>query len=159
MACEAMLASQIYCETFIYSASWIVGTGSALGTSATVEVDIQINGDSDFVVQEMNLTVLSSAAPPVLIPGHPLLLTITRAGSGRQLVNQPQNTFNCLGSYQPNDVPSRLPFPFLVQASNILAVTLQNLSSTVAPGRVDLSFIGFKVFYTGGDRQSIFHVL
>jgi hypothetical protein len=154
-----MVQGQIYIETFTYSAAWIAGTATALLASATMEVDIQINGDSDFVAQEMNMTVLSSATPPVLIPSQPLLVTITRAGSGRQIVNQAQNVFNLFGSYQTGFVPSRVPMPFLVQASNILAVTLQNLSSTVAPGRVDIAFTGFKVFYTGGNRQQVFHVL
>jgi hypothetical protein len=160
LASDAMLGGLIYCETFVYSASWIAGTATALAANGTLEVDIQINGDSDFVCQDLNLTTLSSATPPVLIPGQPMLLTITRAGSGRQLVNQAQNIFNLTGSFQSNFVPSRLPFPFLCQASNIIACTLQNLSN-VAPGRVDLSLVGFKVFYTSNqvNRQSVFHVL
>ncbi len=158
MAADAMLAGQVYIETFIYSASWIAGTATALLANSTMEVDVQINGDSDFIVQEMNLTVFSSATPPVLIQSQAMLLTITRAGSGRQLVNQAQNIHNILGNYTVNVVPHRLPMPFLIQGNNILANILQNLSN-VAPGRVDLSYIGFKVFYTGGNRQAIFHVL
>ena len=159
MASDAMIAGQVYIEAFTYSAAWIAGTATALAVSATLEVDIQINGDSDFVVQEMNMTVLSSASPPVLIPSQPLLITLSRAGSGRQLMNQAQDVFNVVGSFQTGFVPARIPMPYLIQASNILAVTLQNLSATVAPGRVDISFNGFKVFYTGGNRQAIFHVL
>ncbi len=156
LACQAMLDSRIYAEAFTYSASWISTTGSALGATGSTEVQIQINGDSDFVVQEMNLQAYT--AGPTLLTDPDYLLTITRAGSGRQLMNQAQHVLTICGNFQTNHVPSHLPMPFLCQASNIISCLLQNLTATAAL-RVDLALIGFKVFYTGGNRQEIFHCL
>src|SRR4029078_11440946 len=159
LATEAMLQGLVYCDEFVYSASWIAGTATELGALATVEVQVQINGDSDFIVQEQNITFTNDDS--IIFVNS--LLTIIRAGSGREVMSSPQNVANICGAYIGSSgamsFPGKKPMPGLLQKSNTLTCRLQNLTST-APDRVDLSFVGFKVFYTGAaTRQQIFHAL
>lgn len=165
MASDAMLRGIVYLDQFDYSASWIVGTGTALGAApASVQAQIQINGDSDFIVQEMNLTAFDNGAPPAVVVNPNLLLTVTRSGAGRELMNAPQHVLNVCGSYVGTRYPAKLPCPGLLNKSNNLTLSLQNLSTTVF-SRVDVVFRGFKVFYVQspegviGNRQMVFHAL
>src|SRR5262245_5078110 len=156
MASDAMLRGEVFLEHFTYSAAWVTGTATALGANATVEVQIPINADSDFMIQEMNIVAETAAGTFLATPDYLLLLVV--AGSGRQLMNQAQHVANSAGSYQSGQVPGRMSMPKLVQASNTISCTLTNRTA-VAANRVDLALRGFKVFYSGGNRQQIFHVL
>jgi len=156
MASEAMLRGEVFLEHFTYSAAWVTGTATALGANATAEVVIPINADSDFMIQEMNITALTAAGTFLATPDYLLLLVI--AGAGRQIMNQAQHVANVCGSYQANQVPGRVPMPKIVQASNSISLTLINRTATAA-NRADIALRGFKIFYSGGNRQQIFHVL
>jgi hypothetical protein len=159
LASNAMVNGLIFCSNFTYSATWLTGTGTALGANGTVESDIQINADADFVVQEMNLTSWSAAGTPITSPDY--TITIVMSGSGRQIMNQAQSVSLYTGAYvTANGVqqPLQLAMPLLITANSTLANTLINRTGTAA-NRVDLMMRGFKVYYTGGNRQSIFHVL
>jgi len=159
MASDAMRAGEIYCQTFIYSALFFGAT--ALGATGSVDVPVPINADSDFIIQELNLTSWTAADTPEIDPDYTIMLTI--AGSGRQLMDRPQTVQNLCGSFLVNKAgPNRLPFPVLVQANNTITVSLVNRSA-VAANRVDVSLVGFKVYYIGNpetaNRREIFHVL
>lgn len=156
MASDAMLRGEIFCENFTYSAAWITGTATALGANATQEVQTQINGDSDFLIQEINIVAETAAGTFLATPDYLILVVI--AGAGRQIMNQAQHVANYAGSFQSGCVPGRLPMPKLVQAANTLSTILTNRTA-VAANRVDVQFRGFKIFYSGGNRQQIFHVL
>jgi hypothetical protein len=156
MAADAMLRGEVFLEYFTYSAAWITGTATALGANGTTEVQIPINADSDFLIQQMNLTAETAAGTFLATPDYLLLIVI--AGSGRQIMNQAQHVANITGSFQNGSFPGRNPMPKLVQASNTISCTLTNRTA-VAANRVDLALTGFKIFYSGGNRQQIFHVL
>jgi len=156
MASNAMLAGEVFLEHFTYSAHWVTGTATALAANGTTEVQIQINSDADFMIQEMNIVALTAAGTFLATPDYLLLIVI--AGAGRQIMNQAQHVANVCGSYQSGLVPGRLPMPKLVQASNTVSCTLTNRTATAA-NFVALSLRGHKVFYSGGNRQQIFHVL
>lgn len=156
MAADAMLRGELFLEQFTYSAAWVTGTATALGANATQEVQTPINADSDFLIQEINLTAETAAGTFLATADY--LLSIVIAGSGRQIMNQAQAVANLCGSYQSGQVPGRLSMPKLVQASNTISSTLTNRTA-VAANRADLAFKGLKIFYTGGNRQQIFHVL
>jgi len=161
-ACEAALAGLVYLDDFTYSAIWQGPT--ALGSLQTITVPIQINGDSDFVVQESNIIAYDNQSTPVNVAVPNLLITITRAGSGREIMDSAQHVNNLLGNYTPALNPGRNPMPSLWNAKNTINITLQNLTTTVF-GRIQTSFRGFKVFYIAnqagqvGDRTAIFHAL
>ena len=159
MACNAMISGEIYCQFFVYSA--VFTSSTALGANATVDVPVPINADSDFIMQELNLTSFTAADTPEVDPDYTLMLTV--AGSGRQLMDRAQTVQNLCGSFLINKAGgNQLPFPVLIQANNTLTVTLTNRSA-VAANRVDVSLIGFKVYYIGepqtANRRTIFHVL
>jgi hypothetical protein len=158
MACNAMLAGEIYCQFFVYSAVFTGAT--ALGATATVDVPVPINADSDFIVQELNLTSFTAADTPEVDPDYTMMLTI--AGSGRQIMDRAQTVQNLAGSFLINKVPHTLPFPVLIQANNTVTTTLTNRSA-VASNRCDVSLIGFKVYYIGdpstANRRTIFHIM
>lgn len=156
MASDAMLRGEIFCEHFTYSASYVTGTATALAANGTTEVQVQINADSDFLIQEMDIVSLTAAGTFIATPDY--LITIVIAGAGRQIMSQAQHVANYAGSYQANQVPGRLPMPKLVQASNTISVVLTNRTGT-ASNFAQVSLKGFKIFYSGGNRQQIFHVL
>lgn len=156
MASDAMLRGEIFLESFTYSAAYVTGTATALAANGTTEVQIQISGDSDFIIQEVNIVAETAAGTFLAVPDYLILVVI--AGAGRQIMNQAQHVANFCGSYNSNQFPCRLPMPKLVQASNTVSVTLTNRTGTAA-NRADVMFRGSKVFYTGGNRQQIFHVL
>jgi hypothetical protein len=162
MACDAMLQGLVFLDEFVYSAAWIKGTSTELPALGTIDVQVQINSDSDFIFQESNLV---SFVEDDILDNPNYLLTVIRAGSGREVMNQAQHVLNITGSHQSlGRVPGRKPMPGLIQANSTLTCRLQNLTSDV-PDRVDLALIGFKVFYTvaptggQGNRQTIFHAL
>lgn len=163
MACEAMLKGVAFLDEFVYSGAWILGTATELKALQTVDVQIQINSDSDFIFQECDLISFFDSD---ILDNPNYLLTIIRAGSGREVMNQAQHVLNITGSHQSlGRVPGRKPTPGFIQANSSLTLRLQNLTSDV-PDRVDIALIGFKVFYitnpqTGevGNRQAIFHAL
>lgn len=163
MACDAMLQGLAFLDEFTYSATWLTATTTALGANATVDVQIQINGDSDFVAQEYNLTGWSAVNTIVAAPD--LLISIVRSGSGREIMNQEQHVANiCGGYFSTRSEPGRLPCSSLYQSQNTIRVRLQDRSG-VAWNRVDFAMRGFKVFYQTnaqgqtGTRQGIFHAL
>lgn len=164
MACDAMLRGLVYLDEFAYSAAWITGTGTALGASSTVDVQIQINNDSDFVALEYNLTAWSALDTIIAAPDY--LITIVRSGSGREIFNQAQPVSNLCGNYRSGSAsfPGRLPVSSLYQGNGTVTVRLQNRTVTAA-NRVDFTMRGFKVFYQTnaqgetGTRANIFHAL
>lgn len=167
MACDAMLQGLAYLSEFTYSAAYIAGTPTELGALDTIDVPIQINSDSDFIVQEQNASFITvtAASPEDLhecVECPDLLLTVIMAGSGREIMNQAQHITNLMGNYWSAQFPGRKSVTSLWQGSNTITVRLQNRTSTVFD-RVDIAFSGFKVFYQTnaagqqGTRQSIFH--
>lgn len=156
MAREAMLRGEVYCQNFTYSAQFLTGTDSALAASGTTSVNTNINADSDFIVQATNLQSWTAADTPEVDPDYTILLVV--AGSGRQLMNQAQHVLTVTGSYAINKIPNRLGYPILLSANTTLTTTLTNRSSTAA-NRVDVAYIGFKVFYMGNStREDIFRI-
>lgn len=177
LACQAMVQGLVYLDEFTYSTVWQVGTPTALPANGDVTTTIQINSDSDFVAQEYNLWT-NGPTQNDLGGLADFLITITRAGSGRNIMNQAQKVMNITGNYfwgisgAPGTVPAnganhpgRLPITSLYQGNSTVQVRLQNQSTTFAPWRVDFAMRGFKVFYQTakdgrtGNRQDIFHAL
>jgi hypothetical protein len=171
-----MIGGLVYLDEFTYSTTWLANTPTALGAGGDVTTTIQINSDSDFIAQEYSL--VSNGATVNDVAGLPdFLITITRSGSGRNIMNNPQRVLNFLGNYWNGgnagtnvpqsgfaNWPGRLPISSLYQGNSTVQIRLQNPTSLV-PFRVDFSMRGFKCFYQTnsagqtGNRQQIFHAL
>lgn len=168
MASDAMLKGIVRLDEFIYSVPFLNNTDSGIGSGQTKELQLLINGDSDFLVQEQNFSAYDSASPPVVVVNPNLLITVTRSGSGNQLMNNAQHILNWGGGYTGTRYPGRKPTAALWMASNNIAVKVQNLGTTVF-SRVDIAFVGVKVFYQSvtlpnghtitGNRTSVFNSL
>jgi hypothetical protein len=175
MACQAMLQGLVYLDEFTYSTFWQAGTSSALLPNGDNTQRIQINSDSDFIAQQYNL--VSSGTSLDMVGGlSDFMITITRAGSGRDIMNNPQRVLNFCGNYWNGgnvgdgtfsslaNFPGYLPITSLYQGNSTVSIRLQN-PTTFAPARVDFAMKGFKVFYqtsrsgVTGNRQDIFHAL
>lgn len=164
LAREAMLQGLVYLDEFAYSAAWLTGTTTALGASATQDVQIQINSDSDFIALEYNLTAWTALDTILVSPDY--LITLIRSGSGRELMNQAQHVANFAGNYRSVSacLPGRMPISSLYTGNLTVTVRLQNRTVTAA-NRVDFAMRGFKVFYqtnaqgVTGNRQMIFGAL
>jgi hypothetical protein len=164
MASAAMLKGLCYLDEFTYSVSWIAGTTTALGVSATVPIQLFINSDSDFICQEYNLVAFTALDTIIVSPDY--LISIVRSGSGRELMNQQQHVGNLCGNYRSASAsaPGRNPISSLYQGNLNVTITLANRTVTAA-NFVSLALRGFKVFYQTnaqgqtGNRQDIFHAL
>lgn len=159
MACEAMLQGLVFIDEFTYSARFTSAT--ALASLNQAQIDILINGDSDFIVQEQNF--LAYDATPTLVADPNVLITVTRGGSGRQMMSQSQSLLTWGGNYSGAKVPGRKPAPGFFLKSQTISIKLENLTTTNF-NRIDIAFKGFKVFYITnnqgqtGDRTQIFHI-
>lgn len=139
---NGMLAGKVFLDHFSYRAQY-----DTLASTETETQNVPINADSDFVIQEINLVSYSSAGTIVANPDY--RITIVDGGSGRQLMDAAQHVANITGSSRNSGSrPYRLPMPKLIRAMSVVSITLQNLTTTAA--LVDVSLIGFKVFYQGG---------
>jgi len=158
LATDAMMQGLIYCQNYVYSAQWIAGTTFALGANQTVDFTTQINGDSDFIIQQINLVAMEDVDTPITDPDY--LIQISIGGSARQLFDRPISVNALFGNYLTDKVPGSLPFPYLVEMNNNLLASLTNRTGDAA-NRVDLVYNGFRVFYQGAAapselRKSIF---
>src|SRR5512134_1266951 len=157
MACNAMLQENAFLQNFTYSCQWVTGTATALGASGTTENTININSDSDFVVQRAHFVALTALGTFLAVPDYTINVVIS--GSGRQIMNQAQPIANWLGSWNSNQVPNSMNMPLLISANSSISITLVNRTATAA-NFACLSLLGFKVFYQGqGNRTQIFHAL
>jgi hypothetical protein len=164
MACEAMLQGLAYCDEFAYNASFTTGTTTALAANGTTDVQIFINGDSDFIAEEYNLTAWSVAGTQIASPDITIL--IIRSGSGRQVMDQAMTVRNLCGNYGITSAnnPGRKPFASLYQSQQSVTIRLADRSGTNW-NLVQFSMNGFKVFYQTnskgetGTRTGIFHAL
>lgn len=157
LAADAMLRGLVFLDQFSYVATWSAATNNQLTATATKPVNIQIDGDSDFIMQMVNITAFSTNATTVNTSPN-FLLTITRSGSGRNIMSQPTHVQNICGNYWNNSYPGAWPMPGLLAAKNTTVLTLQNISG-VDQNRVDIALVGFKVFYKGvGTREEVFRL-
>lgn len=173
LACTAMVQGLIYMDEFSYSTTWLAGTTTALGEGGDVTTNIQINSDSDFVAQEYNLSMQIAAGDSFVVLPSSFSVQLTRAGSGRNIMNEPQLVGNLCGNYayavqsptiQSANQSGRLPTTALYQGNSTVSVRLQN-PTEIIPFKIQFTMRGFKVFYQTnaqgitGNRQSIFHAL
>lgn len=145
---NAMMQGKVFLDFFVYSAQW-----NTLGANATTLVATAINSDSDFVIQQLQLISYSAAGTIVQSPDY--RITIVDAGSGRQLMDSSQHIGNITGSNRDAGAfPYTLPMAKLIRQGSSISTTLLNNTGTAS--LVDLSFVGFKVFYQGSwTRQQV----
>lgn len=156
LAADAMLRNAIFCNSWVYNFDWTSGTTLALGANATVDNPINITSEADFVCQMLTLTTWGSAAGTLLQdPDYTLNIAIS---SGRPWFNSATLVRNICGSFAGAELPTSLPMPRLMPAQSTVTATLANRTGTAA-NRVQLSMIGFNVYYKTESRDQVFHAL
>jgi len=126
-------------DPFAYTALF-----NPLGAGATTPVNTSVQADSDFVIRYVQLTAVDLAGN--FIPAPNLTMTLFDTGSGRQFQDQPVHVGNYAGGRSGGGaLPFIWPEPKLISGNGVIITTLTNLSAVAM--RVDVAFIGSKVFY------------
>lgn len=167
LARDAMIQGLVYTDEFCYRWNWLPNTTSFLPPLGDITVSTNINSDSDFICQQMNFVVMTHTSPNQFVPvEHPhMLVTITRSGSGRNLMDGPVHVSNIFGAYDnTKSWPGQMPITSLYQGSSQISIRLQDLGAGDYD-YIQLAMRGLKVFYQTnaagqtGNRQDIFHAL
>lgn len=117
---------------------------SALAASTSAIANVNIQSDSDFVLQKlMYFADIAAAAQLSNSKVVPLCtIVITDSGSGRQLMESAVPIPSLFGS---GDLPFILPTPRLFQARSTITITIANFSAATTYN-VRLSLCGYKVY-------------
>lgn len=114
----------------------------AAGTSQTGNINIQ--ADSDFVVQKLTYFAdVAAAGQTESTRVVPLAnVAITDSGSGRQLMEEAVSVPSLFGT---GEIPFILPQPKLFLARSTINIVVSNFDAAQSYN-LNLSFIGYKVF-------------
>lgn len=126
-------------DFFVYTASV-----AALAVAASSNVTINIEADSDFILQK--LTYKSDIAGAAQTSGTQIVpnvtVQLTDTGSGRQLMSNPVAIPAIFGS---GELPFILPNPRLFRKNTTIQVAFTSFEAAITPD-VDLFFIGYKKY-------------
>lgn len=136
---QAPNTQQVIKDFYVYEEDF-----SALSSGATALGSINIQADSDFVVQKLTyFAYVSATTQEADVRVIPLVtIQITDSGSGRNLMEAPVPISNIMGT---GELPFILPQPKLFLARTTISVSVNNFSTSVAYN-LRLSLIGYKVF-------------
>lgn len=132
-------------EFYVYSTG---RPAAALAPAATSATNIQIQADSDFLVEKLSFNADIAGATQTesgrLLPNVHVLITNT--SSGRQLMNV---QFPLTGIFGGGELPFILPRQYLVPASGTMQIQLVSFEAAVSPF-ITLNFIGRKLYWGPG---------
>lgn len=130
---------KIATDFFAYN---VIFLAVAAGSSQTN--NIQIQADSDFEIQKLTAQIIFDLTEVGTTEDvQALSALITDTGTGRQLSDVAVPLSSLFGTAQ---LPFILPNTKILAARSILAVQLSNYASGLDYARVQLSFIGRKIF-------------
>jgi hypothetical protein len=127
-------------EPFTYSAVFPI---AAFVGGATLAVNVNIQGDSDFAWRYTTLAAYTAINVPQVAPDYTIAFADT--GSGRNLQDQAIHVSLCTGTAQ---LPYILPEPYRLAAASVLIVTMTNTGGVPALAQVALG--GFKIYALQG---------
>lgn len=123
-------------DFYIYEAQ-----ATALAVGASTNDSVQIEADSDFILQKLTAQAIGSAAGAV--QANPLcLIQITDTGSGRQMMSAPIPVLSFFGTGQ---LPFILPNPKKFMRNSTIQVAFTSYEPTLAI-TLRLAFIGYKIY-------------
>ncbi len=119
-----------------------------IGAGVTQTGFIQIEADSDFLIQKLAyFSNIAGAAQTFQTIDVPLVtILIVDTGSGRQIMNNPVPVPSLFGDGR---LPYILPTPKLFVKNSRINVTLFNFSSSTEYDDIWINFEGKKIFTTG----------
>lgn len=122
-------------DYFVYGTDFL-----PLASGATVQNNININGDSAFCILSAVL-VETGTDNTTFLANAPLLFRMQDSGAGRYLSNIPIHASNWFGTAQE---PKYWDVPKILSPNTTFAVEAQNLEAVARNIRV--AFHGFKIF-------------
>ena len=135
----ASVASERIKEFFTYQEDF-----SAVASGASATGNINIQADSDFVLQKLtyyaDIAAAAQTANTRVIPNATIVITDT--GSGRQLMESAVPIASLFGTGQ---LPFILPTPRLFQARSTISLIVANFDAAVTYN-IRLSFSGYKLY-------------
>lgn len=127
-------------DFYIYAAQC-----TALAIGASVNTSIQIEADSEFILQKLSFQCVNGATNAAVAAPN-LTVQITDTGSGRQLMQTPIPVVSFFGTGQ---LPFILPNPKLFMRNSTIQIAF---TSTEIGGGITqtcrLAFIGYKIYTT-----------
>jgi hypothetical protein len=136
-------------EFFVYDCNIRQNGGSSLAPSATANLSININGDSDFFWQKFNIHANTgddgtTRAAEVLAE---VSLLITNTTTGRSYSNVPVPAADISGNGQ---LPFILPMLTVFEAKSTITIAIVNISDNATYTQLFLDFIGIKAYLAAG---------
>ena len=129
-------------EFYIYTTG---RPAAALAPAGTLTTNIQIQADSDFLIEKMSFNADVAGATQTessrLLPNAHVLLTNT--GSGRNLMNV---QFPLTGIFGGGELPFILPRQYLLPGSSTLQIQIVSFEAAISPF-ITLNFIGRKLYW------------
>ena len=127
-------------DGFLYSVTFpnLTAAGTA---NATQSLPVQIQSDSDFIIQSLLRVATDAATGRTFFDRVPVTVLLTDTGAGRTLSDGPVHIEAYMGDAQN---PGWAPFPKRMGAASSLNVQATNIGNVALNLR--LYFAGFKVF-------------
>jgi hypothetical protein len=127
-------------EFFTYT----TGRLASLAAAATINTQITIQADSDFIVEKLTYACDIAAAAVTIstLPAPNVTVLLTSSGSGQQWMNTPMNLPSLFGL---GWLPFILPYPRVLPANSQLQIQLVSYEAAVA-NLITLNFHGRKVY-------------
>ncbi len=149
-AMDAQSLGKVWTDEFSLSTRFNTLAASAVNASQPINID----GDSDFICQMINLTSYTAAGTILANPDY----LIQISDGNRTLFDTTQHVMNVTGQNRNSGaMPFKLPMSKLFRGGAAISVTLTNNTATAAV--VDVSLIGFKVYYNDQwTRRQIFGI-
>ena len=128
-------------DFYIYEAAVV-----AIATGASVNDVINIEADSDFILQKLtysaDLAGVAQLESTRIVPN--VTVQIVDTGSGRQLMQNPIPIPSFFGS---GELPFILPNPRLFMRNSTIQIAFTSFEAAVTPD-IELAFIGYKIYGT-----------
>lgn len=132
-------SQRVATDFFVYDVIFLTLTAGTTQTN-----NIQIQADSDFEIQKLTAQVFQTlGADQSNTVTQAISILATDTGTGRQLSDIAVPLSAMFGTAQ---LPFILPNTKILAARSILAIQATNYSSAVSYARIQLSFIGRKIF-------------
>jgi hypothetical protein len=128
-------------DFYIYEAR-----AAAIATGASVNDVINIEADSDFILQKLTYSAdiagVAQLESTRIVPN--VSVQIVDTGSGRQLMQNPIPIAAFFGS---GELPFILPNPRLFMRNSTIQIAFTSFEVAITPN-IDLAFIGYKIYGT-----------
>lgn len=131
-------------EFYVYTQNFTSDLNNAVAPTGTGNGSINIQADSDFVLQKLTYFAdIAKAAQTENTRVIPLMsIQIRDTGSGRDIIENATPVSNIFGTGQ---LPFILPTKKLFLARSTIAITVTNFDAAVTYN-LQLAFVGYKVF-------------